>query len=137
MIMPVVKKQLGFTILELMITISIFLAGILAIYGVAQQPLYFSSLFMSKFTASYLAQEGIENTRNIRDTNWINSLPWDAGLTNSQDTVFNKFTRSVTITPKTDSGGREYREVLVEVSWTERRQNNKIQAQENLYNWFD
>ena len=135
--MPVVKKQLGFTILELMITISIFLAGILAIYGVAQQPLYFSSLFMSKFTASYLAQEGIENTRNIRDTNWINSLPWDAGLTNSQDTVFNKFTRSVTITPKTDSGGREYREVLVEVSWTERRQNNKIQAQENLYNWFD
>jgi len=137
MIMPVVKKQLGFTILELMITISIFLAGILAIYGVAQQPLYFSSLFMSKFTASYLAQEGIENTRNIRDTNWINSLPWDAGLTNSQDTVFNKFTRSVTITPKTDSGGREYREVLVEVSWTERGQNNKIQAQENLYNWFD
>ena len=135
--MPVVKKQLGFTILELMITISIFLAGILAIYGVAQQPLYFSSLFMSKFTASYLAQEGIENTRNIRDTNWINSLPWDAGLTNSQDTVFNKFTRSVTITPKTDSGGREYREVLVEVSWTERGQNNKIQAQENLYNWFD
>jgi len=137
MIMPVVKKQLGFTILELMITISIFLAGILAIYGVAQQPLYFSSLFMSKFTASYLAQEGIENTRNIRDTNWINSLPWDAGLTNSQDTVFNKFARSVTITPKTDSGGREYREVLVEVSWTERGQNNKIQAQENLYNWFD
>jgi hypothetical protein len=38
----------------------------------------------SKLIATYLAQEGIEIVRNIRDTNWTEAAlgGWDEGLTN-------------------------------------------------------
>ncbi len=53
------------------------------------QTLATGSVVEQTLIASYLAQEGIEIVRNIRDTNWLQSRdfskssPWDDGLCNS------------------------------------------------------
>lgn len=73
----------GFTIIEIIIAIfvsGIALAGIFGAFSVAT---ILASDSVNRITATYLAQEGMEIVRNIRDTNW---LRMDAlGCENSAD----------------------------------------------------
>jgi len=68
---PKHKYKTGFTIIELLIAIFVLVVGILTAYAVAQYPLYQASNSISRLTAAYLAQEGIEIVRNIRDKKWL------------------------------------------------------------------
>lgn len=75
----------GFTLIEVAVAIFVITIGALGIFGLIQKTITFNSILSSKLTASYLAQEGIEIVRNIRDTNWLEmrsspSLTWDDGL---------------------------------------------------------
>ena len=83
------KSKRGFTLLEVITAIFILTVGTGASFALIQQTLLASSLIEFKLIASYLAQEGIEIVRNIRDTNWLQeqrntepakSSPWDDGL---------------------------------------------------------
>ena len=75
------KSGAGFTFLELVITIFVITVGIVGVYIVAQYPISYTSISIQKLTAAYLAQEGIEIVRNIRDTNWVEeSSSWTDGL---------------------------------------------------------
>lgn len=59
----------GFTIIELMITVTVLSFGVIGIYAALTPLIAQTSMIASRFTASYLAQEGIEIVRNIRDVN--------------------------------------------------------------------
>lgn len=79
------KKDRGFTILEIIIATFILVTAIIASYSAFSGIITATSVISSRLTASYLTQEGIEIIRNIRDTNWLNNptdpTKWNIGLT--------------------------------------------------------
>ena len=82
---PVISHK-GFSLLELIITILVVSIGILGTHSVVSYTLSAIGLSASRLTAAYLAQEGIEIVRNIRDTNWLEEdagvpgVLWNSGL---------------------------------------------------------
>jgi hypothetical protein len=80
----IIKK--GFTLLEATIGIFIIVVGLVGGISAVLQIVSLSSFSSARLTAAYLAQEGIEIIRNVRDGNWLEartatSTPWDEGLT--------------------------------------------------------
>ena len=129
----ILKSSAGFTTLELMAAIVVVSIGILGAYSVVQQIFVYTSISSQRLTAAYLAQEQIEITRNIRDTNWINNLDWQTGLGDTGWEAipgFDGYERKTTIT----SASPELR-VKVEVRWDIRGEDGAITVQENLYDW--
>ena len=74
------KSLYGFTLLEVIITLSILVIGIVGISYLITQTIAGGRIPYQKLIAAYLAQEGIEIVRNIRDTNWIEEENWDSDL---------------------------------------------------------
>ena len=72
----------GFTLIEVMVAISIMLIGIVGLYSLIPKIVSITGANNNKFTASQLAREGIEIVRNIRDTNWLEEENWQEGLDN-------------------------------------------------------
>jgi len=73
------RKICGFTLIEVIIAIFLITVGITAVLLLITKTLGAMSLSFSQLKAAYLAQEGIEVVRNIRDTNWIDPAitDWD------------------------------------------------------------
>jgi len=65
------KKQNGFTLIEIVISIFLLSFALVAIFSAFSMIVISTSDIVSQLTGTYLAQEGIEIVRNIRDTNWI------------------------------------------------------------------
>lgn len=76
------QNSKGFTILELIGTIFIISIGLIGIINIIPLVLSTASTNSSQLIAAYLAQEGMEIVRNIRDGNWLEQNSWDEGLTN-------------------------------------------------------
>jgi prepilin-type N-terminal cleavage/methylation domain-containing protein len=76
----IISSQKGFTLLETLIGIAIVLVAITATFGATQSGLQSAVESRDQIAAFYLAQEGIEYIRNVRDTNGINSQPWLTGI---------------------------------------------------------
>lgn len=72
----------SFTLIEVVIAISVLTLGIGGSFVLIQQTLAAASLSQSKLIAAYLVQEGIEIVRNIRDSNWLQGNSWDDKLIN-------------------------------------------------------
>ena len=74
----------GFTLLEVMVAIFVITVGIAGVMTILQRTMFLTSISSSRLTAAYLAQEGIEIVRNVRDTNWLEAgstaNDWDEGL---------------------------------------------------------
>lgn len=77
----------GFTLIEVIAAILIILIGLLGVFSATQKIVSYIAFSNSKLTASYLAQEGLELVRNIRDNNWLsNDVPaplWDKWIDNT------------------------------------------------------
>ena len=70
---------------EALIALSILTIGILSSFILVSKALYNVTIIKDRLTASFLAQEGIELVRQIRDTNMLKRLDnetvrWDEGL---------------------------------------------------------
>jgi len=81
------KKEKGFTLIELVISIFILSFAVVGIFNAFSIVNILTSDSADRLTGTYLAQEGIEIVRNIRDTNWLNmdagtlaSATWSDGL---------------------------------------------------------
>lgn len=76
------KANKGFTMLEMMIVVFVFITGVVGVYGVILN-FYKTAVFSSnRFTAMYLSQEAIELVRNIRDKNILNNAAdWQSNIT--------------------------------------------------------
>lgn len=84
------SNKKSFTLLEVMIAITILTLAVGGSFALIQQTLVATSLAQSKLIAYYLAQEGIEIVKNIRDSNWLiqhKTDPvhsWKEGLTSGE-----------------------------------------------------
>lgn len=79
------KIKNGFTLLEVMAAVFVVTVGLIGIFIVIQNLSTYTAYAKDRLVASYLAQEGMEIIRNIRDTNWLERSttpdnPWDEGL---------------------------------------------------------
>jgi prepilin-type N-terminal cleavage/methylation domain-containing protein len=74
------KKGAGFTLIELMVVVLVVSIGMVGVMNLIMRIFLYTRLNQAKLTASFLAQEGIEIVRNIRDTNWIEGADWDDNL---------------------------------------------------------
>lgn len=71
----------GFTLIELVIAIFILTVAIIGVYNSFSTVVILTAGASSRFTAAYLAQEGIEIVRNMRDNNWLKGeIDWRNGL---------------------------------------------------------
>lgn len=59
----------GFTLVESLVGISLILIGIAFVFTAAQLGLHSANAVRDRITAAFLAQEAIENVRNIKDSN--------------------------------------------------------------------
>jgi Tfp pilus assembly protein PilV len=62
------KKNKGFTLVETLVAVAIFTVSILSLLVVLSKGISDTSYAKKKMIASYLAEEGIEYVRNMRDT---------------------------------------------------------------------
>jgi len=76
------NKKKGFSIIEVLAAFFILTAGILVVFSATRLPLRHAGEARYKITAFYLAQEGVELVRNIRDNNfytdgadWLENIP--------------------------------------------------------------
>lgn len=74
------KIENGFTIVELIIAIFILGFAVVGVYNAFSVAVVLTTGVSDRFTAAYLAQEGIEIVRNVRDNNWLNNRSWMTGL---------------------------------------------------------
>jgi Tfp pilus assembly protein PilV len=74
------KTNKGFTLIETMVAVMILMTAIVGPLAIASKGLSTSLIAKDQLTAFYLAQDAIEYTRFIRDTNRLESKPWLAGL---------------------------------------------------------
>jgi len=153
-------KKRGFTLLEVILAIFVIMVGIAGTLGIIQQGISYTQLSSSRLAANYLAQEGIEIVRNIRDANWLKMSTWSDGIPSGDweaDYKTQNLTRSYAGTPlNIDSNGfysyfsgsptkfkrkitvakdTDILKISVQVEWQERGRNNQVTVQENLYNW--
>lgn len=79
----------GFTLVEVMVALVIASVGIIGAYELVNRSLALSNAAVNRFGAIYLAGEGIEIVRNLRDTNYLNYYygngEWDDGLKTCSD----------------------------------------------------
>ena len=74
------KKSAGFTVLEVILAITVLTIAVSGSFILISQTIGSVSQIQSRLIASYLVQEGLETIRNIRDSNWLKSQAWDQGL---------------------------------------------------------
>ncbi len=159
------KKEKGFTLIELMITIFVIAIGLIGVMTLIQNTLRSASFVRLNLIASYLAQEGVELTRNIRDINWIDQKDWDEGLSSgsyiidyndnslsSYNDIFlnidnngfysyengdeSKFKRRIIINEMIDVDGNKYLEVESDVFWNYHDEEYSVKVVSHMYNWY-
>jgi len=161
------KKNFGgFTIIEVIMAISILTVGVLGVFAFISHFTEYTSISVSRFTASYLAQEGIEIVKNIRDGNWLKGSSWNDNLGtghyqadyNSTNTLSayggnylnidsndfysyssgttTPFIREIQICTST-VGADGIIYVSSTVSWSERGRSHSVSAEEKIYNWYE
>ena len=102
----------GFTIIEMMAALLMVSLGVMGVFSLVIQSVSYINNSASRLTATYLAQEGIEIVRNIRDSNIlrINSGEggeWDDNLSFGSD-YYNFDYRSQSIPDNTHCSGLNY-----------------------------
>ena len=144
-----------------MVCTTIILVTFVSIYTLINHSMVFHDLAYSKLTASYLAQEGIEIVRNIRDNNYIQNRNWNTGLNSGNyQAQYNSLNLDnyTNNNLKIDSSGlynynngeitRYNRMISIDkisnneirvtsiVNWKNRGIDFEIQVEDHLYNWF-
>ncbi len=64
-------KNKGFSLIGVMISISMIVVGVVSVITLTSSIFSIERMSNNKFIATLLAREGIENIRQIRDTNWM------------------------------------------------------------------
>lgn len=113
------NKNKGFTLLEMLIALSVISVGVMAAFTLSTANLNTAKANGQRILAANLAREGVEFIRNVRDTNWLRIesnldcypdtigtqlCTWDYGLdqttsTISFETPFADFSQAPLINP--------------------------------------
>jgi len=74
-----VRKNKAFTLIEVVIGVTLLSITIVAVAGLIITTMNADRRNYQSVQASYLAQEGLEIMRYIRDSNWFQNYSWDEG----------------------------------------------------------
>lgn len=102
------SSQKGFTLIEILAVIFIIAVGVTGVFALVQTTTSSSRLVSYQLTATYLAQEGVELVRSVRDTNWLEDrytpedVSWDEDLAESLSDE--KYQLDYTLLGQKDSG---------------------------------
>jgi len=158
------KSGAGFTLLEMIIAAFVVIIGLVGVFSLITQTTAFVNSSSQRLTAAYLAQEGIEIVRNIRDANWLEqrdnpSILWLDGLDQGEweadynDSFLSSYAERYlkfngnfySYDSGTDTKfkrkitittqGADIIKVQIQMQWEDRGRTNQIIVQENLYNW--
>ena len=138
------SSRKGFTLVEALVAISILLVGILSAFSLVAKSLASAPVIRDRLVASFLAQEKLEEIRQIRDSNFLKILngvntTWTAGiesLSGTSDTVsLNNvdFTRNVTV-KKISS---DHLAIDCKVSWKTKGHPYHFVTEDHLFNWIN
>jgi len=75
-------NQKGFSLIEMLTAVVVVTIGVVGTFSMISEFSGQSQVLRDNFVAAYLAQEGIEIAKNIRDNNKIQGNDWDDGLDN-------------------------------------------------------
>lgn len=75
----------GQSLVEMIVAIAIILTGLMGALALTVSNLSGVGEAGARVVASSLAKEGVDVTRNVRDTNWLKSAAWDDGLFSGND----------------------------------------------------
>lgn len=78
-------RNKGFTLLEVIIAIFVITIGVVGVFAFLQNTVFSGATIENQLAVAYLAQEGVEIVRSIRDTNYVRIARggggnWDDGL---------------------------------------------------------
>lgn len=133
------KKQ-GFTLIETVVAMTI-LATILVSGAQLLSTLFTAHITnQDKVTATYLAQECLEITRNNRDTNWLQNKFWNSNLEEGIETEYDIFTRTLSFENTSTiviDGETVPTETLITctVDWTNETGDQTLSLSHILTNW--
>lgn len=131
----------GFTLIETLVAISIFSISILAMMAVLADGISDTNYAKTKITASYLAQEGIEYVRNMRDNHVLytdtTGLTWNTFKNTSKTYPSTNPNFIRTITQTTISDEPEEVRINSTVSWTQGSGNYSVVFSESLFDWVE
>lgn len=154
----------SFTLIEVLLAIFISTLGISGGLSLLSSQMNLNRYIENASIAAFLAEEGIEIVRNIRETNWINHQDWDENinLNNATTTLFDYTSTSIPDTNFSSceklwfdgfyncSSGRETpfkREIFilksgdemiirVTVSWKDKGKNYQYSITGKIYNYW-
>ena len=138
-------KYSGFTLIEALVAISILLVGIISAFSLVTKSLVTAPVIQDRLVASFLAQEGIENVRHTRDSNFLKILKtgsgnWLGGIqlnsTSTESITLNhtSFVREVYVQ---NSSGSDHAKVDCRISWKTKGHQYHFTAEDHLYNWIN
>ncbi|MFH1308789.1 MAG: type II secretion system protein [Patescibacteria group bacterium] len=153
------NQKKGFTLVETLVALSIFLVSIVGIMSVLASGLTNINQAKKKMTATFLAQEGIEYMRNIRDTNVLYSIDgWSDFLTETTNSgcttndgcdinnnlliipcssgcpiLLSSFNRTIKI--ELNNLNSEEVKVFSTVFWNQGNSTKSVTLSESLFNW--
>ena len=82
------NKKRGFTLIETLFAILIFSSSLAALLVVSGGGINNTIFAKNQLTAFFLAQEGVEMVRNIRDSVWLDGKSWSNDFLRSTNGVF-------------------------------------------------
>ena len=139
-------KEKSFTLLEVMMAIFVLTLAVGASYVLIQKTFIASAITQSKLVAYYFAQEGVENIRNARDTNWLNSAPdWADGITGEKfESLYflngtkSKFERRTYVTVDAENKEMEVKvPIVVRLEGTKAEEAAELLDQSDLhFDWY-
>lgn len=83
------KAESGFTLTEVMIAVMILTVAIVSSTSLLVGLINTNRSNVQTLQAYYLAQEGVELMRNVRDTNWLYNVDWLHGLEKNEGFAIN------------------------------------------------
>lgn len=91
----------GFSLIQVIVSIVILTVSLSATVSLVGTTIQQVTLNKNRITAIYLAQEGLELARNIRDSAWQQNYPWDCGFgeTYAEGDIFTIVPTALPLTP--------------------------------------
>ncbi len=72
----------GFSLIEMLVAVVVVTIGVIGVFSMVSDFSRSSQIVRDNFISAYLAQEGIEIVKNIRDINRLQGNSWNTGLDN-------------------------------------------------------
>ncbi|KKR24227.1 MAG: hypothetical protein UT55_C0068G0008 [Candidatus Peregrinibacteria bacterium GW2011_GWE2_39_6] len=74
-----IRKNSAFTLIEVIIGVAILSVVLTAMTSLTLSSINANQANINRLTAYYLAQEGLEGMRNMRDSNWLQNYTYNTG----------------------------------------------------------